>query len=141
MKSLISRFLILAGLAAVLTAGNLTAQTNNLIFTAPSSFVAGEATFPAGTYTLRQFQDDLSVWEISSDSKNATAVLLTETTDVSGNSGKNELTFLKYGNTLVLKQIGIGGSTTAYIVQTSYAERKAAKAGKPTKVAVPAQKK
>ncbi len=142
MKTLFSRFFLLAVVIVTVAACCATAQTqtNTIMFTSPGPFVAGETTFPSGTYTLTQSPDDLSVWEISSDSKSASALMLTEMADVAAPT-KNELTFHKYGSTLVLKQIWIAGSSTSYIVQTGYVERKAAKAGKPTMVAVPAQKK
>jgi hypothetical protein len=141
MKTLISRFSILAVLIGTLAACGAMAQNNIVVFTAPAVFHAGQATFPVGTYTLRQFGDDPSVWEILSDSKSASAVFVTEPMDTTASASKTELTFHKYGNTLVLKQIWIQGQVTGYIVQTSYAERKAAKGGKPTIVTVPAQKK
>jgi hypothetical protein len=51
------------------------------------------------------------------------------------------VTFHKYGNTLVLKNISIAGTAAGYVVQTSHAEKNTAKAGNATKVSVPAQKK
>jgi hypothetical protein len=140
MRTLIVRSFILGLLALTVATCAVKAQTNDIMFTSAASFVAGNTIFPAGTYTIRQAQDDLSVWQISSDSKSASAYLLTEPIDVSA-PAKSELTFNKYGEQLILKRILVSGNVTAYIVQTSYTERKAAKAGKPTKVAVPAQKK
>jgi hypothetical protein len=49
------------------------------------------------------------------------------------------VTFQKYGDNLVLKAFTLGGAN--YVVQTSYAEKKASKAGSPSKVSVPANKK
>jgi hypothetical protein len=140
MKTLISKFFILAVLIGTLVASGAMAQTNEIEFKAPGPFLAGQTSFPAGTYTLRQSQDDLTAWEIFGDSKSASAWLLTEPMDSEGPKSKTELTFHKYGNTLVLKQIWVQGNVS-YVVHTDYAERKAAKAGTPTKVAVPAQKK
>jgi hypothetical protein len=103
MKTLISRFFILAVLVGTLAACGATAQNNIVLFTAPEVFHTGQTTFPVGTYTLRQFGDDPSVWEILSDSKSASAVFVTEAMDATASASKTELTFHKYGNTLVLK--------------------------------------
>jgi hypothetical protein len=110
-------------------------------FTAPGAFTAGDATFPAGTYTIRQDQDTLQEWVISNDSQTYSAFVTTQQVDTTAPIQKTEITFHKYGDYLVLKQIAIAGLNTRYVVQTSYPEKKAAKSGKPTKVSVPAEKK
>ncbi len=79
--------------------------------------------------------------EISSDSKGFSAFLSTEPLAPTAANQKPEVTFQKYGTTLVLKEIWVPGLSTGFSVQTSYAEKKAAKAGSPTKVSVGAAKK
>jgi hypothetical protein len=73
--------------------------------------------------------------------KGFSAFLPTESLSPTTANQKTEVTFQKYGNTLVLTEIWIPGFSTGFSVQTSYAEKKAAKAGSPTKVAVMAAKK
>jgi hypothetical protein len=80
-------------------------------------------------------------WEISNDSKAYSAFLLTEPSSPTTPNQKTEVTFQKYGNTLVLKEIWIPGLANGFSVQTTYAEKKASKAGSPTKVSVAAAKK
>jgi hypothetical protein len=141
MKLLISRFLTLALFLGSLAAWGAHAQHPTIAFTAPSSFIARESAFPAGAYTLRQTQGDPNLWQIFSDTKSCDSMLIAEPVDFLARSNKTEVTFRKYGNTMVLKQIATAGNDAGYVVQTSYAEKNAAKAGTPTKVSVPAQKK
>jgi hypothetical protein len=142
MKTLFTRFFVMAVLVGALVASGVRAQYNNtVVFKAPGSFIAGDATFPAGTYIIRQDQDDLGLWEISDDSKSHSAYVQTETVDMASANQVTQVTFHKYGNTLALKEIVLTGLNTRYLVHTSYSEKKAAKSGKPTKVSVPAEKK
>jgi hypothetical protein len=130
---------VLMGLSFVSSAG---AQAGNAIeFKVTSSFVAGEAKLPAGTYTIRQDPDNQLELEISNDAKAYSGFLPTDALSPTTPNQKNEVTFQKYGNTLVLKEVWIAGLSNGFSVQTSYAEKKAAKVGSPTKVAVAATKK
>jgi hypothetical protein len=140
MNSLISRFFILAIFLGTLVALGASAQ-EKIQFKASEPFVAGESSFPAGTYTLTQQEDDPSAWELSNDSKAYHTFIIVEPVDSITPSTKSEVTFQKYGSTLVLKRIWIAGHNTSYISIASYAEKKAAKTGKPTKVSAPAEKK
>ena len=142
MRSLVYKFVAIAILAGLSFVSSVRAQGGNAIeFKVTSSFVAGEAKFPAGTYTIRQEPENQMEWEISSDAKGVSAFLLTDPSNSTASSQKGEVTFQKYGNILVLKEIWIPGLASGFSVQTSYAEKKAAKAGSPTKVSVPAAKK
>jgi len=130
---------LMVGLTLVL---DVRAQTTNSIeFKVSSPFVAGNAKLPAGTYTIRQDADDQLEWEISNDTKAISAFLPTDPVSMTSPNQKTEVTFQKYGNTLVLKEIWITGLSNGFSVQSSYAEKKAAKAGSPTKVPVAANKK
>ena len=142
MKPFVSRFFVLAVLMATFAAWSTRAQGGPAVtFTASGAFNAGEATFPAGTYTIRQDQDTLQEWVISNDSLAVSAFITTQVVDATTANQKTEITFHKYGDTLVLKEITIAGMKTRYVVQMSHPEKKAAKSGKPTKVSVPAEKK
>jgi hypothetical protein len=142
MKTLGYRFVAIAVLAGLSFVSSVWAQAGNAIeFKVTSSFVAGDAKFPAGTYTIRQDPDNQQEWELSNDSKGYSAFLLTDPSSSTTSNQKAEVTFQKYGNTLVLKEIWILGLANGFSVQTSYAEKKVAKAGSSTKVSVAAAKK
>jgi hypothetical protein len=142
MKALVYRFVVIAVLTGLSFVSSVSAQGGNAIeFKVASSFVAGDAKLPAGTYTIRQDQDNQMEWEITNDSKGFSAFLLTEPLSPTSANQKREVTFQKYGTTLVLKEIWIPGLSNGFSIQTSYAEKKAAKAGTPTKVSVAAEKK
>lgn len=142
MKPLGCRFVVIAVLTGLSFVSSVWAQGGNAIeFKVTSSFIAGDAKLPAGTYTIRQDPDSQLEWVISNDSKGFSVFLPTEPSGQTTPNQKTEVTFQKYGNTLVLKEIWIPGFSTGFTVQTSYAEKKAAKAGSPTKVSVPAAKK
>ncbi len=142
MKALLKRFSILAVLLGTLLAlGANAQQTMQVEFNAPASFVAGESAFAARTYMLRQQTDDILVWEISSNSGSYDGFLMVEPVDSSTTHAKSEVIFNKYADELFLKQIWVAGYDTGYIAISSYAEKKAANSGKPTKVSTPAEKK
>lgn len=142
MKIFTFRLFILAVLFGTLVALGASAQGGPaLMFTSSGPFIAGDAKFPAGTYTIRQEPESDQEWEISNDSSAHSAFLATYQGDPITANQKAEVTFQKYGTTLILKGFAIPGLPASYVVQTSYAEKKAAKTGNPTKVTVPAQKK
>jgi hypothetical protein len=107
-------------------------------FKASSSFSAGNATFPAGSYTARQQQDDLGIVAISSADGQHTAFVACEPLDATSPVTKTELTFHKYGDSLFLKQIWISGNPSGLYLVGGPQEKQARKTGKPTKVSVPA---
>jgi hypothetical protein len=84
MKTLGYRFVAIAVLTTLSFVSSVWAQAGNAIeFKVTSSFVAGDAKFPAGTYTIRQDPDNQQEWEISNDSKGYSAFLPTEPSPVS----------------------------------------------------------
>ena len=142
MKTLVYKLVVITVVTGLSFVSSVRAQGGNAIeFKATSAFVAGDTKFPAGTYTIRQEPESQMAWEITNDTKGFSAFLLTDPTNSTASSQKAEVTFQKYGNTLVLKEIWIPGLASGFSVQSSYAEKKAAKAGSPTKVSVPAAKK
>ncbi len=142
MKIFTFRLFILAVLFGTLVVLGASAQGGPaLIFTSSGPFIAGDAKFPAGTYTIRQEPESDQEWEISNDSTTHSAFFGTYQGDPITANQKVEVTFQKYGKTLILKGFTIAGLPTSYVVEASYAEKKAAKTGSPTKVSVPAQKK
>jgi hypothetical protein len=65
----------------------------------PFQFHVGNTKFPAGKYTIRQFDDESNpnVMEISSVTGNTSALFEVETADGNNSLPKSELTFNKYG--------------------------------------------
>jgi hypothetical protein len=114
------------------------AQPGFAVDLASSSFSAGNATFPTGSYTVRQQQDDLGIVAVSSADGQHTAFVACEPLDATSPVTKTELTFHKYGNSLFLKQIWISGNPSGLYLVGGPQEKQARKTGKPTKVSVPA---
>ena len=99
-------------------------------------FVADDATFPSGSYTIIQQQDDPQLFEITDNSNSHSALLSVEIIDSERPRAKSEIVFNKYGTTLVMKQIWVAGSGVGYLLTMGHVEKRAAKSGKPTKESV-----
>lgn len=99
-------------------------------------FVADDATFPSGSYTIIQQQDDPQLFEITDNSNSHSALLSVEIIDSERPRAKSEIVFNKYGTTLVMKQIWVSGSGVGYLITAGHVEKRAAKSGKPTKESV-----
>jgi hypothetical protein len=135
MKTIVWRLFVLSMIMGTLGVAEAKAQVQ-VQLKASAPFVAGDATFPSGSYTLIQQQDDPQLFEIRDESHSHAALLSVEIIDSEGLRTKSEIIFNKYGNTLVLKQIWVSGSSTGYLVPTGHVEKKAAKSGKATKQSV-----
>lgn len=109
--------------------------------TVSSPFVAGEATLPAGSYTIKRIPDDESVVDVANAAGTHQVLMPVEPVESEQPRTKSEVIFSKYGNTLVMKQIWVAGFNTGYVVITSHAEGKAAKTGKAVKLSVAADTK
>jgi hypothetical protein len=132
MKPLLVASLVLLGL------GLASAQVfSDLDFTAPSSFVVGNATLPAGKYVIR-LSDDPSLMEIANESGSISVLFEVEPLDTVMAAKSTEIEFNKYGSKLVLKSIRIQGTSSGAMSSTEMAERRHMKLGKATKVVVPA---
>lgn len=144
MKTIVCKLFVLLIVVGTLGVVDARAQlgASEVRFTVSSSFVAGDASFPAGTYSItQQEQDDAQILVISDDSNTHSAVILGEFIDSELPHKKTEVIFKKYGNTVVLKQIWLVGQTSGYLVPRSYKEKAAAKNGNPTKQSVEATSK
>jgi len=79
MKTLGCRFVVIVVLTGLLFVSSVWARAGNAIeFKVTSSIVAGDAKFPAGTYTIRQDPDDQLEWKISNDFNGHNAFLPTD---------------------------------------------------------------
>ena len=126
---------LLLGLPVTSGAGTL---ANQVGFKISTSFVVGAAILPAGGYTITGDPDDPMSLLVTSDDHTHAVWIQAEPLDAESPRAKTEIIFSKYGDTMVLKQIWLQGTTSGYLVQTGHAEQKAAKAGPPTKQSVPA---
>jgi hypothetical protein len=139
MKTLVCKLFVFASLVGALSAGVATAQITDAVnFKAPGSFVCGDSTLPAGSYSVRPWSEDPSVLEISNAAGTYSVLVDTETTSSDTPAKSTGVVFAKYGSQLVLKQIVLANQTTGYGIISKHAEKKAAKAGAPTKQSVPA---
>ena len=139
MKTLVCKFFVFAFLVGALGASVAKGQITNAVdFKAPSSFIAGDATLPAGSYSARPWSEDPSVLEISNAAGTMSVLVDTESTSSDTPAKSTGVIFNKYGNLLVLKQIVLANQKTGYGIISKHAEKKAAKAGSPTKQSVPA---
>src|SRR5215472_8372956 len=106
MKKLVTKLWVLILLVGALGAGVAKGQITNAVdFKAPSSFVAGEATLPAGSYSARPWSEDPSVLEIANAAGTHSILVDTESTSSEMPAKATGVVFAKYGNLLVMKQI------------------------------------
>lgn len=140
MKTLVSKLFGFAVLLGILGACAAKAQISNEIdFKAPSAFIAGDATLPAGSYTIKPFSsDEPSLLEVSDAAGSHTVLLDTESTESETPAKRTEVIFNKYGSELVLKNIRLQGQQTGYWLDAGNREKALAKKGKPTKQSVSA---
>jgi hypothetical protein len=139
MKTLVCKLFVFASIVGGLGAGLAKGQITNAVnFKAPSSFVCGDATLPAGSYSARPWSEDPSVLEISNAAGTHSVLVDTATTSSETPAKSTGVVFVKYGSQLVLKQIVLASQKTGYGIISKHAEKKAAQAGSPTKQSVPA---
>jgi hypothetical protein len=139
MKKLVSKLWVLVLLVGALGAGVAKGQITNAVdFKAPSSFVCGDTTLPAGSYSARPWSEDPSVLEVSNSAGTHSVLVDTEASSSDMPAKSTGVVFAKYGNLLVMKQIVLANQKTGYNIISRHAEKKAAKAGPATKQTVSA---
>jgi hypothetical protein len=104
---------VLIGLTAMMVvSGGLRASAQTSFnFHMSSSFYAGNAKMPAGTYTLRQSDDDANLYSLQ-NSAGTHSVILEARQSSKASKGKPEVLFNKYGTTDYLEGVetSTGGS-------------------------------
>jgi len=112
MKKLFFREFALLLFAGCLSASGAKAQLDSggMTFAVSSSFVAGEATLPAGSYKIEQDPDDPGVLQITNMAGSHSVMVMAELVETDAPRKKTEVIFSKYGNTLVLKQLWLAGN-------------------------------
>jgi hypothetical protein len=119
---------VLVGLTAMMVvSGGLRAlaQSPAFSFHMSSSFYAGNAKMPAGTYTLRQSDDDANLYSLQ-NSAGTHSVILEARQSSKASKGKPEVLFNKYGTTDYLEGVETSTGSSIDIVGGA-AEKLAAK--------------
>ncbi len=120
---------------ALLAVGVASAQT--LTFTSKAPFSVGNGNLPAGTYQIQSVGEDLMTFQVSSVSTGHGVMFEADSTDTTATT--SAVTFLKYGDKLILKSFAVSGGG-GYFIPISLPEKQAKKSGvKPTKVTAPAK--
>jgi len=127
--------LALVGMTMLVGGSPSFAQTTAYNFHMASSFYAGNAKMPAGSYTLRQSGDDASLFELQ-NTASAHSVILETRQSSKTSKGKPEVLFNKYGGTDYLEAVETSTGNSIDIVPSA-AEKLAAKKGSPQPHTVP----
>ena len=117
--------------------GGLRASAQNAFnFHMSSSFYAGNAKMPAGSYTLRQSEDDANTFTLQNTAGTHTVVLEARQSSKTS-KGKPEILFNRYGTTDYLEAVETSTGNSIDIAGGA-AEKLAAKKGSPQPHTVPA---
>jgi hypothetical protein len=111
------------------------AQSIAYNFHMSSSFYAGNAKMPAGTYTLRQSGDEPSIYELTNSAGSHSVILETRASSKTSKN-KPEILLNKYGGTDYLEAVETSTGNSIDF-ETSAAEKQAAKKGSPQPHTVP----
>jgi len=117
-------FALTASFAAILSCLPIMAQSQ-VTFNMSTSFYAGNAKMPPGTYTLRPSSDE-GVQILQNKAGTHTVLLDSRASSKTSSSGKPELLFNKYGNTDYLEGVTASNGNSVDFAPTT-AEKIAAK--------------
>jgi hypothetical protein len=132
----ISMFAFAVAITALMNCLPAMAQLK-ITFTMSSSFYAGSAKLPSGTYTLRQMQDDTNAFSLQNSAGTHT-VLLEGRPSTKTTTGSPVILFNKYDGVDYLEGVETANGTSVDI-ETGVAEKIAAKKGSPQPHTVPAK--
>ncbi len=121
MKSSFRLNILAAGIVLLAGLHDASAQIENqLDFTTSFAFTVGNATVPAGSYTITPVEDDPWVLEL----KGGRTSVLIETLSATPEEvpSRDEIVFQRYGDQYVLKNIWTEGSGTGYVTETAVRE-------------------
>jgi len=121
-----------AGIVAVAGVHDTSAQIETSVeFTTSFPFTVGDATLPAGSYTISPAdEEDPEVFRL--EGAHASVFFLTESAQASQAPSKTEIVFSRYGDRYALKNIWVEGSAIGYLAETALGERHAVKRGAPS---------
>ena len=124
-----------AGVITLMSCLPAMAQALKVTFTTSFTFYAGGAKLPAGTYTIRQQQDDPNIYEIQNGA-GTHSVLVDARASSKTSKGNPEVVFNRYGTTECLESV-LTSSGNSVDIETGPAEKLAAKKGSPQSHSVP----
>ncbi|MGC1298742.1 MAG: hypothetical protein WA869_27265 [Alloacidobacterium sp.] len=105
-------------------------------FTMSSSFYAGNAKLPAGTYSLNSMGDEQGVLVLQNSAGTHSVTLESRQSSKQSSSGKSEVLFNRYGTTEYLEGVATSDGTSVAFLPTK-AETIAAKTAKAQPHSVP----
>ena len=128
MKNFKQRIVLMSLLSMLCAIPAMAQITNRVTFDAPSTFYAGNAKMPAGSYTVTQPDPDNNLLLIENASGSHSVFV--EYQDASSNTphAQTDVTFTKYGDVDFLSAIWIEGHKSEMQIVPSKFEQKAAKA-------------
>jgi hypothetical protein len=126
MRSLIRSAGIALGVLMFAGAQNASAQIIDTVeFTTSFPFTVGNTAVPAGSYTIRPDDDNPKILELFG--QKTSALFQVDAVDAPSTPSKTELVFSRYGDSYVLKNIWIEGSTSGAKTLPAEGERHVAK--------------
>jgi hypothetical protein len=131
------RKVVIGGLI-LMSMGIISAQDFNLKFTSKTPFSVGNGSLPAGTYQIRPIDEENTTFECAAASGSPSVLFEADALDTTPT--KTEVTFRKYGDKLVLKNISIAGEQGYWIPISLHEKHHIKGRVKPTKVSTPATK-
>jgi hypothetical protein len=128
MKALFRSIGIAGGILVLAGVQNASAQiTNSVEFTTSFPFTVGNTTVPAGSYTIRPDDDDPNILVLNG--ARADVLFQTENKVKQNIPSNTEVTFNRYGDGYVLKNIQVEGSEIGYVTVPVEGERHVTKRG------------
>jgi hypothetical protein len=126
MTSLVRSMTIAAGIMVLAGIHDASAQiTDPVEFTAAFPFIVGNASVPAGTYTITPDEDNLEILHLAGP--HTSVFFQTQGAQGAQTPSKTEVVFTRYGDQYVLKSVWIDGIRTGAETRPAEAERHAAK--------------
>ena len=126
-----------AGVITLMSCLPCMAQNLQVTFATPFSFYAGGAKLPAGTYTLREQEDDPNLFEVQ-NAAGTHSVLIVGRISRKTTSGNPQVVFNRYGTTEIVEGV-LTSTGNSVDFETGPAEKAAAKKGSPQSHTVPAK--
>jgi hypothetical protein len=126
MTSLVRSIGIAGGILVLAGVQNASAQIIYPVeFTTSFPFTVGNATVPAGSYTIRPDDDNPAILELTGS--HASVLFQTEDAEARETPAKTEVVFKRYGTGYVLKDVFLAGSNSGAETISVEGEKHAAK--------------